>query len=131
MKAAMHRHEVGARRYFEKFFGPTGFRVWLAARARAQTLADDAACPYPLTEVPPSFSPPSVDVPEHQGAFLEVAGNPKFSLAVGIFPPGPGSFRVPETFWNQLPLTHYWCRAVDPATGGTLRAWRLTRCPET
>jgi len=127
LKAAMHRHDVSARRYFETWFGAPGERAYATIRARAAAQARDHECPWPLIETPPSSEPPELDVPEAEGVFLEIAGNPQFSLAAGLFPGRPGPYRPPRSFWTQLGPGRYWVRAVDPSTGDALRAWAVVR----
>lgn len=127
MKAAMARNEIGARRYYATWFGAAGLRAYLATRARAAALARDAECPWPLRALPPTAEPPTLDVPEGDGVFLEIAGNPQFTLAAGMFPSGPGPYAPPADFFSQLGPGSYWLRAVDPSTGDALRAWSLIK----
>lgn len=128
MKAAMYRNGVGARRYFRQHFGAAGERLLATLVARASAHAEDQRVPWAVQELAPSATAPAVDVPD-AAVCVEVSGNAKFSLTVGIFPGKAGSFRLPQPFWDSLACTHYWIRTVDPVTGDTLQAWRATRCP--
>ena len=128
MKASMYRNQVGARRYFRRWFGPPGERVLsrIQARAEAAPMVEPCAMqtPQPMEE---AGTLPLPDVP---GAYVEVAGNPHFTLAVGILPPsGTRTFRIPVSFWNQLGPGTYWFRAADPESHETLEAWRIIKCP--
>lgn len=127
MKAAMTRCAYGARRYFETWFGPAGLRAFDATRTRAEAAARDHECPWPLIETPPGPAAPQLDLPDVPGAYLEISGNPQFTLAAGIFPQAMGPFAPPAEFYGQLGPGTYWMRAVDPRTGDTLRAWILRK----
>ncbi len=138
MKAAMFRNAMGARRYFGAHFGPAGARLWSRLLERSAEHAQDQRCPYALNVLEPSAVAPLITLPP--GAYVEVSGNAKFSLTVGLFPQSsvvvgageqPGTYRIPQPFWDSLACTHYWLRTVDPATGDTIHAWRATRCPTT
>jgi GT2 family glycosyltransferase len=128
MKAAMYRNGVGARRYFHRHFGDAGARVLETLVQRAKAHAEDQIAPWPLTVLSPSAQAPEIDLKDAD-ACVEVSGNAKFSLTVGIFPGRTGSYRLPQAFWDSLACTHYWIRTVDPKTGDTVQAWRATRCP--
>ncbi len=130
-RGAMYRNRIGRDRYFSTHFGAAGLRTLETVLARAVARDCDGQAPFPLEILPPNSNPPTVDLPDVPGAFLEIAGQARFSLAVGLFPPAPGSFTWPRTWWESLPSVHYWCRAVDPSTGRTLKAWRVTKCPPT
>jgi GT2 family glycosyltransferase len=127
MKAAMARCDYGARRYFRTWFGEAGLRAYATTRARAEAGARDHECPWPLLETPPSATPPTVEVPDVPGVFLEISGNPQFTLAAGLLPDGPGPFSPPAAFYGQLGPGTYWLRAADPRTGECLRAWILRK----
>lgn len=126
IKAALFRNAIGARRYFRRFFGPAGERTWRQAHRRAESKARDRECPWPLDVLAAGAEPPLLQIPG--GSYMEVSGNPKFSLAVGIFPP-PGEYRFPAGFWEPLPPASYWVRAAAAETGDTLAAWRIDKCP--
>ncbi|MAG55061.1 MAG: hypothetical protein CMJ83_02095 [Planctomycetes bacterium] len=131
MKAAMYRNVVGARRYFKKFFGHAGLRTWNDMQDRAARFDRDQECPYEFEAVPPTSTPPTLDLPEGEDVYVEVAGNPKFSLTVGIFPGRAGPYELPMSFWLELANIDYWCRAASVRTGDTIKVWRLTKCPAT
>jgi GT2 family glycosyltransferase len=126
-KAALARNEVGARRYFRRYFGEAGLRALETQRARAAARGRDREAPWPLEERSAGAEPPVFDVGDAPGAYLEIAGSPQFTLAAGIFPTGSGPFALPAEFWRQLGAGFYWVRTVDPRDGGTLRAWSLTK----
>jgi hypothetical protein len=129
VKASLWRNQIGARRYFRKHFGEAGHRTFLAFNDRADKRQRHGECPFPLEALESAQSPPTLPVPPVTGAYLEIAGNPLFSLTAAIFPGGPGPFTLPHGFWEDLAPTSYWCRAVDPLTGDSLRTWRITKCP--
>lgn len=126
--ASMFRNRVGARRYFKKFWGERGERTLNSLHARADSIADDSGCPFHLEVVEAAAEPPTISIPDVEGVYLETAGNPKFSLAAGVFPGVAGPFTFPVTFWDELGPMEFWCRAVDPATGDSLRAWKIVKC---
>jgi hypothetical protein len=87
----------------------------------------DHVSPWPTKPIVGGAAPPVVDVPNKNGVFLEIAGNPQFTLAAGMFPKGPGPYALPSEFYGQLGPGSYWIRAVDPKDGATLDAWALTK----
>ncbi|MEE2713212.1 MAG: glycosyltransferase [Planctomycetota bacterium] len=129
--ASMFRNRVGARRYFRKFWGAPGERTFNNLHARADAIAADDECPFDLEVVEAADQPPTISIPDVEGVYLETAGNPKFSLAAGVFPGVAGPFTFPVTFWGQLGTMEFWCRAVEPATGDSLRTWKIVKCPAT
>ena len=131
LKAALYRHTIGARRYFRTWFGEAGLRAHLTAEARATALSAADRVPFTLRDVPAGADPPTLVIPDRPGTFLEVAGNPHFTLGVGIYPGTGGDFTIPAGFWDDLAPTSYWCRAVAPPDYETLTAWRVTKCPRT
>ena len=131
LKASMYRNRIGALRYFGKWFGETGRRTFESVHARADARGLDDSCPFDLIDVTSGDAPPTIEIPEHDGVYLETAGNPKFSLAAAMFPGSTGAFTFPDIFWGALGEMSFWCRAVNPETGDTLRAWRISKCPAT
>lgn len=127
MKASMYRNQVASRIYFKKHFGTSGGRAHRALMERVERLARDSESPFALEAVPPSPDAPKLPVPNVEGVFLEVAGNPQFTLAVGLFPPAGRDFVFPSGFWDQLGPNHYWVRLVDPANFETVKAWMITK----
>lgn len=127
--ASWFRNRVGARRYFTKFWGEAGQRTFESLHARAEGFASDARCPFELDVIESGEDPPTLTIPDVEGAYLETSGNPKFNLAAGVFPGDVGTFTLPDTFWGQLGPMEFWCRAVDPTTGDSLRAWKIVKCP--
>ncbi|HMS17032.1 MAG TPA: glycosyltransferase family 2 protein [Planctomycetota bacterium] len=127
IKAALFRNAIGARRYFRKFFGRHGERTFRLAHERAESKAADRTCPWPLEELRAGQVPPVLEIPKDENLYLEVSGNPKFSLTVGIFPPA-GSYQFARGFWEPLPNTSYWVRLASAETGDTIRAWRIDKC---
>lgn len=130
-KAAMYRHRVGARRYFRGHFGEAGLRAWEAVHRRGDAPGREHECPFELEEVRAGKEPPALDAGGGRERALEVAGNPQFTLAVGIIPSSPGAYRLPDSFWEQLGPGRYWMRAVDLRTFETLKAWLLNKTPST
>lgn len=131
LKASMYRNRMGALRYFGKWFGEAGRRTFEAVHARAEQRARDEHCPFELEDVRAGDTPPTIQVPDVEGVYLETAGNPKFSLAAAIYPESGGAFTFADIFWGALGEMTFWCRAVQPDTGDTLHAWRITKCPGT
>jgi GT2 family glycosyltransferase len=127
MKAALFRHEVSARRFFERWFGPPGLRVLREMRSRADSFGRDAVSPWPFEDLVADAAPPALDVADVPGAYVEIAGNPQFTLAAGMFPARAGRFELPARFFRELGPATYWLRTVDPATHETLRVWRLRK----
>jgi hypothetical protein len=127
IKAALFRNGIGARRYFKKFFGEAGERTWRLAHERANLKEKDRSCPWPLETITAGQEAPQFLIPTDADVYLEVSGNPKFSLAVGIYPPS-GTYQFPSGFWEPLPKTSYWVRLACARTGDTLRAWRIDKC---
>ncbi len=127
MKAAMYRHDVSLKRYFTRWFGAPGLRVQEVARSRADAMKRDHLSPWPMTDVGPTLEPPVLRVPPCEGAYVEVAGNPQFTLAVGLFPSSPGPYPIPRSFFDQLGPNRYWMRTVDPRTFDTVDAWCVTK----
>jgi GT2 family glycosyltransferase len=126
LKASLLRHDVSARRYFDKWFGPAGVRVHQEMRARADARGKDGESPWPFEDLVAGAAP-KVPIDRTPGAFVEIAGNPQFTLAAGMFPRGEGLYEVPPGFFAQLGPGSYWVRSVDPATGDTIRAWRVLK----
>jgi len=131
LKASMYRNRMGALRYFEKWFGQAGRRTFESVHSRADARGLDDNCPFELEPIDAGDIAPAIEIPETAGVYLETAGNPKFSLAAAVFPERGGPFTFPDIFWQALGAMTFWCRAVDPETGDTLRAWRITKCPGT
>ena len=127
IQAALYRNTIGARRYFRKFFGHAGETTWERSHRRAEHRSRDRECPYELTILEHQVEAPTIQIPGGGDAYLEVAGNPKFSLAVGIFPE-PGPFTLPPGFWNPLPPTSYWLRIASRRSGKTIQAMRIDKC---
>jgi GT2 family glycosyltransferase len=126
LKGALLRHDVSARRYFATWFGEAGVRLHLAAKARADARGREGESPWPFEELSADASP-SVPVDDVPGAFVEIAGNPQFTLAAGMYPDGPGPYEVPAEFFSGLGPGSYWIRTVDPRSGDTIRAWRVRK----
>ena len=126
LKGALLRHDVSARRYFEAWFGDAGSRVHQDVRARADGRGRDAESPWPYEELVADAAP-RIDVADVPDAFVEIAGNPQFTLAAGMFPDGPGPFEIPAGFFSGLGPGAYWIRTVDPASGDPIRAWLVRK----
>jgi GT2 family glycosyltransferase len=126
LKGALLRHDVSARRYFAAWFGEAGVKVHLEMKARADSFGRAATSPWPYSELRADSSP-SIDVGATPGAFVEIAGNPQFTLAAGMFPDGPGPFAIPAGFFAGLGPGVYWIRTVDPASGDPIKVWRLQK----
>jgi hypothetical protein len=126
LKAALLRHDVSARRYFEAWFGEAGARVHRDMRKRADARGRDSDSPWPHEDLATDAAP-RIEVADIAGAFVEIAGNPQFTLAAGMFPGRAGPFEVPSTFFAGLGPGIYWIRTVDPASGDTIRAWRVRK----
>ena len=127
MKAAMYRNDVGARRYFRTHFGAAGLRSHQVAKERFEASGRAHIGPISFEDLAPSPDCPPLPVPEGDGVYLEIAGNPQFTLAVGIFPGRSGEYRLPSSFWDELGPNRYWCRAVDPSTFDTAAAWTINK----
>jgi GT2 family glycosyltransferase len=130
MKAALFRHGVSAARYFGRWFGPAGARVLDEMRARADAAGREDASPWSFEDLVAKGSPPSLPIGAVPGEYLEIAGNPQFTLAAGIFPGRSGPFEVPAGFFQELGDGTYWMRTVDPSTSDTLRVWRILKTPD-
>jgi hypothetical protein len=132
MKGALHRLGISERRYFRKHFGERGARLHerlaaIAARAKDGVAPPDD--PWPMTELPESALAPWLEAPSDEPYYVEIAGNPLFTLAAAAFPEGVGPFRFGPAFWDQLGPAVYWVRFVGKATLLPQRTWRVTKCP--
>jgi GT2 family glycosyltransferase len=126
LKGALLRHDVSARRYFKTWFGDAGVKVHLEMKARAETHGRDSESPWPFEELRADAAP-TISVGDAPGLFVEIAGNPQFTLAAGIFPDRPGAFEIPPGFFAELGPGTYWIRTVDPKSADTVRAWRVRK----
>jgi hypothetical protein len=127
MKAALLRHDISAKRFFERWFGDRGFRAVRDLKARADASGAASIPPWPVEEIAAAAAPPRVNLADVPGAYIEIAGNPQFTLAVGIFPEHSGPFEVPRSFYQNLGPATYWMRSVDPASADTLQVWRVVK----
>jgi GT2 family glycosyltransferase len=127
MKAALFRHDVSARRYFGRWFGRAGAKVHTEMRARANASALETTSPWPFQEIVCDRRPPELAISDVPGTYLEIAGNPQFTLAAGIFPGGPGPFPLPARFYDELGAGSYWLRTIDPSTWDTIRVWCISK----
>ena len=126
LKGALLRHDVSARRYFRTWFGEAGLKVHLEMKARADTFGRAPSSPWPFGELLTDAAP-TIEVADVPGAFVEIAGNPQFTLAAGVFPDRHGPFEIPADFFAELGPGAYWLRTVDPRTGDTIQVWRVQK----
>lgn len=131
MKGAMHRLAISERRWFRRHYGVEGERVWrdCAGGGPSGGAAAPPCEPWPVEALPPSSEPPPLDPGTDRPFYVEIAGNPLFTLAAAAFPRGGRPWRFGQAFWRQLGPGTYWARAVDRETLSPLRTWRITRCP--
>ncbi|MEZ6194195.1 MAG: glycosyltransferase family 2 protein [Planctomycetota bacterium] len=129
-RGAQYRGRIAERRYFRKHFGEAGWARYDENRRRALETRDAGThiVPFDFEEVAGGVEPPrfTLDLgPERY--FIEMAGNPIFTLAAGFFPREAGGFTVTPQMWQQLPAARYYLRAVDRETFDTLRAWQVVK----
>lgn len=129
-RGAWFRHDVSAKRYYEKHFGEAGLETYIRNRDEAQTTRDTGRhidlfdfVPISAGAEAPVFEIPG-DVPPF---FVEFAGNPIFTLAVGMVPDEERRVTVSQVMWDQLGPGHYWIRILDRASLETLTAWVITK----
>ncbi|MFT7619561.1 MAG: GT2 family glycosyltransferase [Planctomycetota bacterium] len=131
-RGAEYRHQISANRYYLKHFGEAGVETYrsnlalsLEYRERGQHVS-----PFEFQEIEAGAEPPTFHVAEgHENFFVEFAGNPIFTLAVGMFPTEPSSFTVSPVMWQQIGPGNYWIRIIDCDTLQTVHAWVITKKP--
>ncbi|MCA9320312.1 MAG: glycosyltransferase family 2 protein [Planctomycetes bacterium] len=130
-RGAQYRERLSARRYYRKHFGDDGLEVYEQNHRTALETKHQGTHIIPLDyeHVEAGRESPVFRVdPEHQDHYyIEFAGNPIFTLAVGMFPETSGDFTVSQVMWDQLGPGDYWIRMIDRATLETLRAWVVTK----
>ena len=130
VRGAQYRHRISARRFFLKHFGESGLRIHEENLAKAlETRAQGTHIhPFDFEEVTAGAAAPSFDIDlPATDYFVEFAGNPIFTLAVGMFPAHDGPFRVSQIMWEQVGPGTYYIRAVSRETLETVRAWQVSK----
>jgi GT2 family glycosyltransferase len=129
-RGAQERCRIAERRYFRKHFGQEGLESYLANRQRALDTKEAGAhiVPFDFEEIFAQEAPPIFPLAQAPGDyFIEMAGNPIFTLAAGFFPREEGGFTVSPEMWFMLPQGRYFLRAVSRDTLETLHAWRVDK----
>lgn len=129
-KGAEYRHDLSQDRYFEKHFGEEGTAACRDARASGLAVKAEGSHVRPMDfeEITAFDRPPEFYVdPAHTNYYVEMAGNPSFTLAAAIFPKEDGWFTLSDTMWEQIGPTKYWLRCVDRESLQTLQAWELEK----
>lgn len=122
------RHDVSQVRYYEKYYGRLGLwwvevMQWLQRRWPPEKLNRPM---YPLGDLGTWRTPIEVPLPRDTDYMIEVALDPTFIVAVGIF--GSGSRWVcPDETWEWFFPIPYFVRAVDQRTGEHMGAWRASK----
>ncbi|MEE9392353.1 MAG: glycosyltransferase family 2 protein [Planctomycetota bacterium] len=131
-RGAHHRQRLSEQLYYKKHFGDEGLASY--EKSLAESLdnreQDRHLEPFDCVEVPATAEPPLFEF--EVGAkippfFAEFAGNPIFTLAVGLFPDEEGAFTVSQPMWDLLGPGRYYIRAIDRANFKTLRAWSVKK----
>ena len=129
-RGAWFRHDISARRYYRKHFGEEGVAVYERNRDAAQATRDSGRHIdlFDFVQVSAQSEAPVFeiedDVPPY---FVEFAGNPIFTLAVGMVPDEERRVSVSQVMWDQLGPGQYWIRIVDRSSLETLTAWVITK----
>ena len=63
----------------------------------------------------------------HDNYYMEIAGNPIFTLAAATFPGEEGHFTISGSMWSELGPNVYWVRIVSRDSLETLQAWEVTK----
>ncbi len=129
-RGAEYRHNISASRYYLKHFGEEGLRIYRENLAQSLKNRDEGRhiSPFEFEPMEAGAEAPTFTVEEkHSSFFVEFAGNPIFTLAVGMFPTRPDSFTVSQVMWDQLGPGQYWIRLIDTTTLETIQAWVITK----
>ena len=130
-RGAERRCDISARRFYRKWFGEDGVATYERNRAAATAARDAGVMTSPIEFEPLEVGadPPVFPVGSASRRwFVEFAGNPIFTLAVGMFPEeGADHVVVNPTMWAQLGPGRYWIRIVDEDSLETLRAWVIEK----
>ncbi len=129
-RGAEYRHDLSQDRYFEKHFGAEGLKVCQDARESGLAVKMDNCHirPMDFEEIAAFDRPPEFYVdPSHTNYYVEMAGNPSFTLAAAMFPTEEGWFTISDSMWEQIGPTTYWLRCVDRDSLQTQQAWELEK----
>ena len=132
-RGAQYRERLSARRYYEKHFGTQGRETYEHNLASAIATKESGTHIMPLDceHIEASNASPVFPVdPAHENYYIEFAGNPIFTLAVGMFPEQKGDFTVSQVMWDQLGPGDYWIRMIDRDSLETVRSWVVTKSRE-
>ncbi|MCB9832274.1 MAG: glycosyltransferase family 2 protein [Planctomycetes bacterium] len=130
VRGAQYRHRLSARRFFLKHFGEEGLRIHeenLAQSLETHRLGRHIM-PFEFEEVATGREAPAFDLGQPAADyFVEFAGNPIFTLAIGMFPRADGPFQVSQIMWEQVGPGTYYIRAVSRRNLETLKAWKIRK----
>ncbi len=129
-RGAEYRHQISACRFYTKFFGAEGLKAYRENLALSLEYRErgEHVVPFEFQPISVGTEPPTFHVEDgHSNFFVEFAGNPIFTLAVGMFPTEPKSFTVSSVMWQQIGPGNYWIRIIDCDTLETVHAWVITK----
>lgn len=124
---ARKRHERGALRYFETWFGEAAARAHRHGLERAEARSRDEVCPWPFEDLVAADGPPMLPLAELEGRHVEVAVGPRFAMVALLVHASGGDHRFPSDAWAAFPPIPLWVRVVETRSGETERVWRITR----
>ncbi len=129
-RGAQYRERISARRYYEKHFGIDAVGVYEESVRQSLATKNSGTHVIPLEyeHIEAGDASPVFPVdPRHKDYYIEFAGNPIFTLAVGMFPEEKGDFSVSQIMWDQLGPGDYWIRMIDRETLKTIRGWVVSK----
>lgn len=129
-RGAQERGRIAEERYFKKHFGDEGYASFMKHRQMARETRDAGKhiVPFDFEEIAGGEGPPVFPLDHAPDAyFIEMAGNPIFTLAAGFFPSEAGGFTVSTEMWFMLPEGRYYLRAVSRSSLETLHAWQVDK----
>ena len=129
-RGAEYRQQLSATRYYLKHFGEEGLHTYRVNLAKSLEYRDrgEHVSPFEFQSVEAGAEAPTFQVAEgHENFFVEFAGNPIFTLAIGMFPTEPRSFTVSQVMWDQVGSGSYWIRIVDCDTLENVHSWVITK----
>jgi len=128
MDEPTRRHDIGKKRYFEKFSGPLGRMVvgvmdWIVARWPKPWLGRAL---HDFQSLGDLHEPVEIPLPRACDYLVEFGVSQTYVICAGVLGHGD-RWRCPEEAWDWLPPMRYYLRALDRRTNRILGAWTFQK----